>query len=147
MKKQIGDQVTLNGKAYTISGFHKRSYLLKDAAGKEYKCGPDKLDRIEAGLPRQARAPRAPSSALALGYFERAISFAKLFQNHGKQVAAFDLQMPNKENAQTWIDRIEGELSPENLHCDGEISHAAAMKKARVLNAALAYVENILKGA
>lgn len=138
MKKQIGDQVTLNGKSYTISGFHKRSYLLKDAAGKEYKCGPDKLDRIEAGLPRQARAPRAGNSALADAYFQKAIQWAALTKSH--------LEMPNKSNAQIWLDRIECELSPENLHCDGEISHSAAMKKARVLNAALAYVENILKG-
>jgi hypothetical protein len=141
MKKQIGDQVSLNGKQYTISGFHKRSYLLKDAAGKEYKCGPDKLDRIEAGIPRQARAA---SPSVALRYFEKAISFAKLFPNHGHPVSAF-VQMPNKETAQAWIDRIENELSPENLHCDGEISHAAAMKKQRELNAALAYCLKVLE--
>ena len=28
---------------------------------------------------------------------------------------------------------IDGELSPENLHCDGEISHAEAMRKYRKL--------------
>ena len=137
MKKQIGDQVTLNGKSYTIAGFHKRSYLLKDAAGKQYKCGPDKLDRIEAGLPRKARAP---SSALAMRYFERVSAFSRALNNGA------GLGLPTKANAETWIATIEGELSPENLHCDGEISHAAAMKKQRELLAALAYVENILKG-
>ena len=35
------------------------------------------------------------------------------------------------------IDRVYGELSPENLHCDGEISHSAAMAKERSLNARL----------
>jgi|DEB0MinimDraft_6_1074348.scaffolds.fasta_scaffold126158_4 hypothetical protein len=30
--------------------------------------------------------------------------------------------------------RIDSELSPENLHCDGEISQAAAMRKLRRLN-------------
>jgi hypothetical protein len=29
---------------------------------------------------------------------------------------------------------LDGELSPENLHCDGEISQAQAMKKLRKLN-------------
>lgn len=136
MKKQIGDQVTLNGKSYTVSGFHKRSYLLKDAAGKEYKCGPDKLDRIENRvIPGQwAAAKKALSPSLAMEYFERVSRFSRL-------------ELPTKANAETWIATIEGELSPENLHCDGEISHAAAMKKQRQLLAALAYVENILKGA
>ena len=29
---------------------------------------------------------------------------------------------------------LDGELSPENLHCDGEISQAKAMRKLRKLN-------------
>ena len=29
---------------------------------------------------------------------------------------------------------LDGELSPENLHCDGEISQAAARRKLRKLN-------------
>ena len=35
------------------------------------------------------------------------------------------------------ISSVYGSLSPENLHCDGEISHSAAMTKARRLNAQL----------
>jgi len=35
------------------------------------------------------------------------------------------------------IDGIYAALSPENLHCDGEISHTAAMMKARGLNTKL----------
>ena len=31
--------------------------------------------------------------------------------------------------------RVENSLSPENLHCDGEISHSAARQKAMRLNA------------
>lgn len=34
-------------------------------------------------------------------------------------------------------DMLECDLSPENLHCDGEISRSAAAKKARAFNAAL----------
>ena len=33
------------------------------------------------------------------------------------------------ETAQKIASKLDGELSPENLHCDGEISHAQAMKK------------------
>jgi hypothetical protein len=32
--------------------------------------------------------------------------------------------------------RIECQLSPENLHCDGEISRSAAQRKARALTRA-----------
>ena len=33
------------------------------------------------------------------------------------------------DSAQKIASKLDGELSPENLHCDGEISHAQAMKK------------------
>lgn len=33
------------------------------------------------------------------------------------------------------LQRVENALSPENLHCDGEISRAAAMRKKKVLDA------------
>ena len=35
------------------------------------------------------------------------------------------------------IGSVYGALSPENLHCDGEISHSAAMARARHLNGRL----------
>jgi hypothetical protein len=78
------------------------------------------------------------ASALAMRYFERKTSYSKILGS--------GLGMPTKLNAETWIACIENELSPENLHCDGEISHTAAMKKQRELLAALAHIENILKG-
>ena len=34
------------------------------------------------------------------------------------------------------VDHISGDLSPENLHCDGEISPAQAARKAQALHAA-----------
>ena len=40
------------------------------------------------------------------------------------------------------MDRIAGELSPENLHCDGEISGAQAAAKARELNNIRAALEH-----
>jgi hypothetical protein len=33
------------------------------------------------------------------------------------------------DSAQAIGSKLDGELSPENLHCDGEISHAEAMRK------------------
>ena len=130
MTKQIGDQVSLNGKTYTISGFHKRSYLLKDASGREYKCGPDKLDRIEAGIPRQKRSVSADMS-----YFTSHIQYNRIFK--------INVQMPTAQNANYWIGVIESELSSENLHCDGEASRSVVIAKTRKLQAALSYVESL----
>ena len=38
---------------------------------------------------------------------------------------------------------LDGELSPENLHCDGEISQAEAMRKLRKLNAVCAELKQL----
>jgi len=46
---------------------------------------------------------------------------------------AWDLN--NAEDRKAIALRIDCELSPENLHCDGEISHTQAMKKLRFLMA------------
>lgn len=133
--KNIGDKVTLNGKMYTISGHYKRSYLLTDERGKQYKCGPEKLDRIEAGKPPVRREAYNWSPQGDLSYFVREIEMNKIF---GRNV-----EMPNKANAKYWMEKIENELSPENLHCDGEISRAQAMVKYHRLNRAMAYVKQV----
>jgi hypothetical protein len=41
------------------------------------------------------------------------------------------------QGAQTIADKLDSELSPENLHCDGEISHAEAMRKYNFLTTVL----------
>ena len=42
------------------------------------------------------------------------------------------------------FDLLAGDLSPENLHCDGEISNAAARKKATAFNTAWKQLETII---
>ena len=49
----------------------------------------------------------------------------------GKSEMAFPL---TQSNANDLMNKIAGELSPENLHCDGEISPAQARTKAQYLN-------------
>jgi hypothetical protein len=41
------------------------------------------------------------------------------------------------ESAQKIGNKLDSELSPENLHCDGEISHAEAMRKYNFLTLVL----------
>ena len=47
--------------------------------------------------------------------------------------------MDRQQIAQT----LDGELSPENLHCDGEISQAEAMRKLRKLNTVCAELKQL----
>lgn len=51
-------------------------------------------------------------------------------KNHwGKIFGEKPLSLMNAKDRQKIADRIDCELSPENLHCDGEISAAQARKK------------------
>ena len=47
------------------------------------------------------------------------------------------------EECEVWFEKLESELSPENLHCDGEISRADAAEKLRHLQAVWADLEQI----
>jgi len=48
-----------------------------------------------------------------------------------------DIDNLTREDADDLFNQIDGMMSPENLHCDGEISVAAARKKARELLSAV----------
>lgn len=67
-----------------------------------------------------------------MNYFERTLESLRLFGGR----TALGLAMPTKENASKWLDRIENELSPENLCCDGELRGLALHNKHRELLAA-----------
>lgn len=75
-------------------------------------------------------------SALAK-FIERQNMFASMF---GEEEAA----MPTtKAECERWFLELESALSPENLYCDGEISHKQAMQKKRKLDAAWEELERI----
>ncbi len=59
-------------------------------------------------------------------YVEQKNSWNKIF-------GQAPLSLFNKVDRQVIADHIDSELSPENLHCDGEISHAQAMQKYKYL--------------
>lgn len=61
-------------------------------------------------------------------YFQKTIEIAAMFGDK--------LQMPNKQNAYYWLERIEKSLSPENLSCDGELRGAQLNTKRNDLLAA-----------
>jgi hypothetical protein len=51
----------------------------------------------------------------------------------GKIFGSTPLKLDNAKDRQRIAEAIDAELSPENLHCDGEISRSAAMAKYRKL--------------
>jgi len=53
----------------------------------------------------------------------------------------FDVKKLTPEDKQHLLDKIEGDLSPENLCCDGELRGAKLQTKARMLNGAKAELE------
>ena len=42
-----------------------------------------------------------------------------------------DIKTITEAQARTLINKLDAEMSPENLHCDGEISHSQAQAKYR----------------
>jgi hypothetical protein len=55
-----------------------------------------------------------------------------------------EIKMPTSPGqCEPLFEMLECKLSPENLHCDGEISHAQAMRKKKVLDAAWKELEKI----
>ena len=54
--------------------------------------------------------------------------FAKIFDQEPIDLSKLDDAM-----AQKIFDMLDGDLSPENLHCDGEITPTQARRKAKVL--------------
>jgi hypothetical protein len=73
-----------------------------------------------------------------MNYFDRQIQVNQMFG------AAMQLGRPTKHNAKQWIERIECDLSPENLSCDGELRGLALLRKRRELDAALQHCQNLL---
>jgi hypothetical protein len=135
MTRNIGERVTLAGKTYEIIGHSKKSYLLKLAGvenSKTYKCGPAKLERMVCGIPRAVHQ-RTASGVPA--YLERMVKMEQLF---GKPEA----KLPESEaEIMKYFSRLTSDLSPENLHCDGEISASAARAKHREIMQAWRYLE------
>ena len=65
-------------------------------------------------------------------YVEGLNRMATIFKN-GEQI---DLDNLDNAVAQRIFNSIDGDLSPENLTCDGELSFAQVQKKAKMLNGA-----------
>lgn len=127
---KIGEDVLLNGKTYKIIGTIKRSFLL-ERDGKQYKATAAKMGKIQ------------DQNARGVGVGNRKTTTTNHMQNRLNY--SRDLKMPEtEEDHMAWLSMLSNRLSPENLHCDGEISRTAAMRKYRALKAEWKEVEKNL---
>jgi len=121
---KIGDVVKLNGENYKIVGTVKRSWLL-EKDGKNYKCTSNMMKKIQEQNSRgignrkrkRTRTERDPFAYLE--YHERMRKF--FAEKSGKKYVPMTIREK--------FMYLTGELSPENLCCDGELSRTAVAKK------------------
>ena len=131
--KKIGETVLLQGKEYVVSGFSKRSY----------QCGPNKLDRIEKGVPPTQNQNRTASDIGGVpSYLTRMVAMDDLFsKRHERGTAKF----PETESElMSFFCRLSSDLSPENLSCDGECSVTETRRKYREIMQAWKFLEGKL---
>ena len=137
MKYKIGQEVSLNGETYKIAGTVKRSWLL-EKDGKQYKATSKMMSRIEEqnkngiGVGRKKRAKKSPTK-----WIDERVAYRKIFDKSAKRPVTEDECLDH-------LDAICCDLSPENLHCDGEISRSAAAAKYRNLMSEWREVEKII---
>lgn len=137
MNFKIGQEVQLNGKTYKIAGTIKRSWLL-EKDGKQYKATSNMMKKIQEqnergiGMGKRNRQKRS-----ATYHMEKRLTYRKFFDP--------DVKMPEtEEELMDALDVLCGELSPENLSCDGELSMTAIRKKRSAINAEWKEIENKL---
>jgi hypothetical protein len=137
MAYSIGQEVKLNGEVYTIVGTVKRSWLL-EKDGQQFKATSAHMDKIvaqnQAGIGNEGgRRKRRPKT----DYIDQRLRFDRIFNKDAKRPET-------EEELLKWLERLVGELSPENLCCDGELSHAQVAAKLRDIKAEWRQVEGLL---
>lgn len=131
----VGQSVKLNTKTYKIVGTIKRSFLL-ECDGKQYKMTGKAMDKCKAHNKKGVGTGKRTQKSSTF-YMNRRVDWLKIFDKK----AGFP---KTEKQLLSHLERIACDLSPENLHCDGEISVTAARLKARELNKEWKEVENLL---
>lgn len=129
---QIGETVELNGKTYTIVGTVARSFLVEDANGKKYKVTANMIKRITGAPDAQPAQHREVRDSSAADEHALIVRIQRMnMWNRSKPVTE-----PKTEDEFMWFfECLTGELSPENLTCDGECSSAEVSRRRAEINA------------
>ena len=137
MDFEIGQEVKLNGATYKIIGTIKRSWLL-EKGGKQFKATSNMMKKIQEqnklgiGIGKRKRQKKSSTH-----YMEKRLAYNRIFNK--------DAKMPETEDElMDALTVLCGELSPENLSCDGELSRTAINARLREIRAEWREIENKL---
>lgn len=127
----IGDSVTLNGKVYLISSKKKKSFIIT-TGGKDYKATASKMDKIIG-----QNKSRTETSRDSQYFLKSRLKLDLLFNDKAK--------LPETEDELLKaMSRIECDMSPENLMCDGEASKDEVSIQEAKLRGEWKEIENLL---
>ena len=117
----------------------KHGVEAKTKQGKYWDVQP--LRRFARYTAPKATLQVQPMPNNSLGdYIERANRWTAIFKPNDT------MQFPlTQQSVNELVDRLNGDLSPENLHCDGEISASEAQKKYRFYQAVARELEAYCK--
>jgi len=119
MKIEIGQNLTLQGKTYKVVGTVKRSWLL-EKGGKNYKVTSSMVEKmLGVGVANKPKAKRK-------SWMEKRLEQTRIFFP--------DAKMPEtEEELMNALSHLSGDLSPENLTCDGELNRTQIAAKLRAI--------------
>ena len=120
MKIEIGQNLTLNGKTYRVTGTVKRSWML-ERGGRNYKVTSAMVEKM-VGVGVSNKPAKKPRKSWMEKRLERNMIWNK------------DAKMPVTEK-ELWValSNLAGDLSPENLTCDGELNRTQINAKLRAI--------------
>lgn len=126
MSIKIGQVLIMDKKEYKVVGTDKRSFILEHN-GKQYKATAEKINKI---------IEQEKHSKLEFPYVEHRIKRMNIFKLDAKMPTNFKECIP-------FFETLCGELSPENLCCDGEATRGQIIAKQRQISAEWKELEKI----
>ena len=78
-------------------------------------------------------------------YIERKNAYASIFARPGTVIRMLDINNLTRSDMEYLASCLDGDLSPENLCCDGELRGPRLIKKAKYLNACVKELSAISK--
>lgn len=121
---KIGDTIKIKRKTYSVIGVNSEFYTLS-CNGKQYTASVSEMERFKR------------ESEVEFPYLEQRLRQRRIFKK--------DATLPKTEQeVMLYFEQLVGELSPENLTCDGELSRSMVQAKLRNIRGAWKELEKII---
>lgn len=121
---KIGDTIKIKRKTYSVIGVNSEFYTLS-CNGKQYTASVSGMEKFKR------------ESEVEFPYLEQRLRQRRIFKK--------DATLPKTEQeVMLYFEQLVGELSPENLTCDGELSRSMVQAKLRNIRGAWKELEKII---